>query len=196
MSNQESKSHYQNLLEDKAELEVEVVDRHRPQSLLWIVFACTATVCFALSAYILGIISVGGVSAKFLNSFGYLSISILILFFKNVRFCRERSKLFESHPEERRKKTLYATLKDSCYYDEETGGYKWLGFFLSFVCGLLNLGGEFSIIFCFQHALDSLMNQGILTSMFTLGSIIVLLGSVLLLKEHVRFSEVSQSFVP
>jgi len=151
-------------------------------------------VCFAISAYILGIISVGGISAKFLNSWGYLFISFLILLTKNIKFCRGRSKLRKEQPEDSKNLSLLATLKDSCYYDNEKGTYKWLGLFLSFICGLLNLGGEFGIIFSFQHALDSLMNQGVLTSLFALGSIIVLVGSVVLLKEHVRFCEVSITY--
>lgn len=185
------------MLEDTKEPAVEEPQQQGPKSLLWIAFACIATVCFALSAYILGIISVSGVSAKFLNSFGYLFVSICIITVKNLKFCRERSRLFEEHPKERETKSTCAKFQDTCYYDERTQSYKWLGLFLSVVCGLLNLAGEFSIIFSFQHALDSLMNQGILTSMFTLGSIIVLVGSVILLKEHVRFFEVSNlSLIP
>lgn len=191
MSQQESNSYYQPMLEGTKDPVEPQEEEKKPQSLVWILFACIATVCFALSAYILGIISVSGVSAKFLNSFGYLFISICIITVKNFKFCKLRSQLFEDHPEERKTKSTCANFQDTCYYDTENHRYKWLGLFLSVVCGLLNLGGEFSIIFSFQHALDSLMNQGILTSMFTLGSIIVLVGSVILLKEHVRFFEVS-----
>ena len=197
MSNQLSNSDYKNLEdfmeggEEEFDVPKDQPQKPEPKSMAWILFACTATVCFALSAYILGIISVGGVSGKFLNSWGYLFVSVCILFTKNVRFCKARSKHFKDHPEDKENLSYFATLKDSCYYDTEKGTYKWLGLFLSFICGLLNLGGEFGIIFSFQHALNSLMNQGILTSLFTLGAIIVLLGSVLILKEHVRFCEVS-----
>jgi drug/metabolite transporter (DMT)-like permease len=163
--------------------------RKRPEGLMWVFFACTATVCFALSAYILGIISVGGAAGKFLNSWGYLFVSSMILLFKNVKFMKDRMKLFRDEPEQSSQLSMYASLKDSCYFDQETKSYKWWGFFLSFICGLMNLGGEFGIIFSFQHALDSLMNQGILTSLFTLGAVIVLVGSVILLKEKVRFCE-------
>ncbi len=41
----------------------------------------------------------------------------------------------------------------------------------------------------FAHALDSLMNQGILTSIFSLGTVIVLVGSVILVGEKVKFCE-------
>ena len=45
------------------------------------------------------------------------------------------------------------------------------------------------MIISFQHAVSSDLNQGILTALFTVGSIVVLIGSVLILKEHVRFCE-------
>ena len=63
------------------------------------------------------------------------------------------------------------------------------GICFSLFCGLLNLGGEFCVVLCFQHALWSKMNQGILTSIFALGSVIVLVGSVILNKETVRLCE-------
>jgi hypothetical protein len=190
MSNQESDSKYQPLEDETHKIVIEIEEENRPKSLMWVLYSCTATVCFALGAYILGIISVGGASAKFINSLGYFTISLLILLTKNYKFIMARSRLFKQNPEERVTKGYFASLKDTCYYDEETRGYKWDCLVLSFICGLLNLAGEFSIIFCFQHALLSLMNQGILTSLFTLGAIIVLAGSVILLKEKVRFSEV------
>jgi drug/metabolite transporter (DMT)-like permease len=188
MSNQESNAQYQQF-EDEATIEqVLGPDESRPKSLMWVFYSCIATVCFAISAYILGIISVGGVSAKFLNSFGYLFISIVILTTKNVRFYQERQKLFKKHPEKRNELSSFASLKDSCYYDSESG-YKLWGLTLSFACGALNLAGEFCIIFSFQHAVEAAMNQGILTSIFTIGSIVVLVGSVIFLKEKVRFCE-------
>lgn len=191
MSNQESNTDYKALpdfMENEKE-EPAAPAPQKPKSLTWILFAVIATVCFAFSAYILGIISVSGASAKFLNSWGYLLVSLLILFTKNVKFCRERSKEKALDPEGTKDLSSVASLKDSCYYDSEKGQYKICGFLLSFICGLLNFAGEFSIIFAFQHALESLLNQGILTSLFTLGSIVVLVGSVVLLKEHVRFCE-------
>ena len=87
MSRQESESHYQPIGGGHLGQAVEISPgKGGPRSLLWVLFACTATVCFALSAYILGIISVSGSSAKFLSSFGYLTISLLIMFVKNVKF--------------------------------------------------------------------------------------------------------------
>lgn len=44
-------------------------------------------------------------------------------------------------------------------------------------------------MFAFKHALDALMNQGILTSIYTLGSVIVLIGSVIYIGEEVKFCE-------
>jgi glucose uptake protein GlcU len=197
MSNQESKVDYVNLQgfikKEKEEEEEEEEEEVESKSLLWVLLSCIACLCFALSAYILGILSVGGVTAKFLNSWGYLLISLIILATKNVKFARKRTVYFRDHPLETNSSVL-PSLRDSCYYNTDTDEYKWLGFFLSFVCGALNFLGEICIILSFQHALDSLMNQGILTSLFTLGAIVVLVGGVILLKEHVRFCEVSINF--
>lgn len=44
-------------------------------------------------------------------------------------------------------------------------------------------------MFAFKHALDALLNQGILTSIYTLGSVIVLIGSVIYIGEEVKFCE-------
>lgn len=56
-------------------------------------------------------------------------------------------------------------------------------------CGFLNLAGEFFIVLGFQHALFSMLNQGILSSIFALGSIIVMIGSVVYIHEKVKFCE-------
>jgi drug/metabolite transporter (DMT)-like permease len=44
-------------------------------------------------------------------------------------------------------------------------------------------------VFGFQHALYSLLNQGILSSIFALGGVIVIIGSVIFIKERVKFCE-------
>lgn len=194
MSNQESKTDYVDLQKFmKTEQETGNDGENETKSLLWVLFACISCMCFAISAYIMGILSVGGVTAKYLNSWGYLLISLLILATKNVIFARNQMKYNRFHPLERDSPIL-ATFKDSCYYDTETRSYKWVGFILSLICGVLNFIGEIFIMLSFQHALDSLMNQGIMTSLFTLGAIVVLLGGVFILKEHVRLCEVSSSY--
>ena len=45
------------------------------------------------------------------------------------------------------------------------------------------------MVFSFMHALDSLMNQGILTSIFALGAILVFIGSVIFIHERVKMCE-------
>ena len=85
MSNQTSEAHYKNLNDDDV-VPKERPHNFRPTNLWWVMYACIATVCFALAAYILGITSVGGPSAKLLNSYGYLLISIIILTSKNIKF--------------------------------------------------------------------------------------------------------------
>lgn len=192
MSRQESNSHYRDLHEEEESKEPK--DAPQPEqhkSKMWILYAITATICFAVSAYVLGMISVGGVSAKFLSSYGYLIIGVGIAFSKNIRFSFERHQLFKRHPEERKTKSLYASLKDSWFYDKEKEEYNYVCLTLSFICGLFNLAGEFCVVLAFKHALDAYMNQGILTAIFTLGAIAVLLGSVFILKEHVKLWEVS-----
>jgi hypothetical protein len=79
-----------------------------------------------VSAYILGIISVGGVSAKFLSSYGYLIIGVSIAASKNIKFTYDRYQLFKSHPEERKNKSYFASLKDSCFYDKEKEQYNYV----------------------------------------------------------------------
>lgn len=192
MSNQESKTDYVDL-QKFMKNENGNGEETETKSLLWVLFACISCLCFALSAYIMGVLSVGGVTAKFLNSWGYLLISLLILLAKNVIFARSKMHYNRFHPLER-DVPLLPTLKDSCYYDTDTRSYKWVGFILSLICGVLNFVGEIFIMLSFQHALDSLMNQGIMTSLFTLGAIVVLLGGVFILKEHVRLCEVSSSY--
>ncbi|CAI2368849.1 unnamed protein product [Moneuplotes crassus] len=176
-------------LRDNENEDIKEINDQKKRSLSWIFYAISATVCFAISAYILGIISVNGASAKFLNSWGYLFVSILIVSTKNIKFVKQRRKYKRESPEATKNLSSFATLKDSCYYNKEQEAYEIMALVLSFICGLLNFAGEFSIIFAFQHALDSLLNQGILTSLFTLGAIIVLVGSVYLLDERVRFCE-------
>jgi hypothetical protein len=61
-----------------------VLKAHRPKDLKWVGFALIATVCFAASGYILGFLSAAGVAAKFLNSIGYLTVSIGILLSKQI----------------------------------------------------------------------------------------------------------------
>jgi len=51
----------------------------RPKNLKWVGFALIATVCFAISGYILGFLSASGIAPKYLNSLGYFTISVLIL---------------------------------------------------------------------------------------------------------------------
>lgn len=82
-----------------------------------------------------------------------------------------------------------ASMKQSCFYDDENDRYKTLAISLCLACGLLNFLGEFCVVFAFQHALMALLNQGILTSVYALGSVIVLAGSVIFLKEHVKACE-------
>ena len=82
-----------------------------------------------------------------------------------------------------------ASMKQSCFYDDVNDRYKTLAISLCLVCGMMNFLGEFCVVFSFQHALMSLMNQGILTSIYALGAVIVLAGSVIFLKEHVKLCE-------
>ena len=195
MSRQDSKSHYRNLDDEESKEPRESPRQVHHKSKMWILYAWIATVWFALSAYILGLLSVGGVAAKFLNSYGYFIIGSGIALAKNLRFSFERHQHFQRNPEERKVKSLYASLKDSWYFDREKEEYKHLCLFLSFICGLFNLAGEFWVVLAFKHALDAYMNQGILSAIFTFGAIAVLLGSVFLLKEHVKIWEVSLIFI-
>jgi drug/metabolite transporter (DMT)-like permease len=163
----------------------------RPKDLKWVGFALVATVCFAASGYILGLISAGGAPAKFLNSLGYFVIAMIIIITKQIKYRIERSRM---DPFDRKDLPKIARFKQSKFYktgeiEGETKGYKTTAILLCLFCGLLNLGGEFCVVFSFSHALMSLMNQGILTSIFALGSVIVLVGSVIWINEHVKMCE-------
>lgn len=62
-------------------------------------------------------------------------------------------------------------------------------FALALFCGVLNFLGEFCVVLAFSHALSSLMNQGILTSIYALGSVLVFVGSFLFIGEKVKLCE-------
>lgn len=59
-----------------------------PQNLKWVGFALIATICFAVSGYILGQLAAAGVTPKYLNSLGYFTISCLILITKQLNYQR------------------------------------------------------------------------------------------------------------
>ena len=161
----------------------------RPTNLKWVMFALIATVCFSASGFIIGIIAANGASAKFLNSIGYFVISLIIIIVKNVNYCRRRSSIEKTDPQRASEMPKIATMKQSAFFDQEEEEYKWKGIFISLFCGILNFGGEFCVVFAFSHALDSLMNQGILSSIYALGAVIVLIGSVAFIGEHVKSCE-------
>lgn len=77
----DSDANYENLVPEQEQPE-EKPQVERPKNLKWVAFALVATVCFASSGYILGMISGGGIAAKFLNSIGYFFIAWIIIIVK------------------------------------------------------------------------------------------------------------------
>lgn len=123
MSRQESNAHYKSLPDHDEHDAVESPPVQK-RSLAWIGYAVMATTCFALSAYLLGILSLNGISAKFLNSYGFLFISLMILVTRNIKFTLQRMKYNSENPPKKRKR-LFARLKDTCFYDTKHHCYKW-----------------------------------------------------------------------
>lgn len=58
----------------------------RPKNLKWVGFALIATVCFAISGYILGQLAEAGIAPKYLNSLGYFTVSMCIIITKQVKY--------------------------------------------------------------------------------------------------------------
>jgi drug/metabolite transporter (DMT)-like permease len=147
----------------------------------WIFLSVIACFCFAIAGFCLGLVSAGGYSAKFLNSYGYLFISLVALSYRVISNIAQNRKT--------RPHAIFPKCKDTVYYDDDKGKYKVKGMVMAFICGLLNFGGEFFIVVAFEHALYAKFNQGILTSIFALGALITVFGSMIFLKDPIRFME-------
>jgi hypothetical protein len=144
-----SESDFQKMDEAKIKIESD-----RP-SKIYLVYALIATLCFSTSGYILGIVSVNGFTAKYLNSYGYL-ISGATIFTINMILRAKKNRVLNN--EGKRSGSTFPRWNDTQYYDLDKKETKSKGVILSVLCGAMNFGGELCVIFAFSHALDALIN--------------------------------------
>jgi len=142
---------------------------------LWLKYSLISAVCITISSWLISGVSIHGVRAKFIGSMGYLMCSIFLMVIHEVRFYRKYG--------------VCSRIYDTPYFNKNTLEFKKYDITLAIICGLLSFFGELFCVLSFGYAVESGLGQGVMAPLLSVGTVIVVIGSLTLFKEGISFTQ-------
>ncbi|CAI2374271.1 unnamed protein product [Moneuplotes crassus] len=145
-----------------------IVSHNSPESNLWIYIALLASIFFAVSSFFIGDISSSGVRARVFLGIGNAIGSII--YFIVDRKTNEADGQGDSFG----------------YFYDENGKLRRSVVLIVITDVILLILGGFAIVFAFEYCLYADLNQGILTTMFSFGSVFTLILAYFIFNEKTK----------
>jgi drug/metabolite transporter (DMT)-like permease len=153
----------------------------KPTSNRYLIFACIAALCFAVSAIIRGLKSEHVFSSKFVLSLAFLISSVIFISVKKFQ-ARVKGQTFVmpwyiNEVEEERGKSIGKM--DKVQFNGKV--------LMCLICGgVFEFCGSVMVLLSFSYATEAQMNQGVCNSLITVSGVIIVVMSYILYKEFIN----------